>query len=294
VAIERAMVLCAGYGTRLRPLTDERPKPLVPIGDAPLLEHIVRRLRAAGANHIVVNAHHLPERVAEEAERLGLGLVVESAILGTAGGVRGAGDALGPGEVLVVNGDILAELDTEALAWVHATARPFATLAVAEVGPMGHGTVGLDPEGRVVRLRGETFGHEVAGAHFVGAQLLSERARGRLPEEGCLVGDVYLPALRRGEDLRGTAAAGRWWDIGTPAAYLECNLAWLEAAGLKAWSGNMVHQRICIDRSVVGVDAEVAGEGALCEVVVWPGARVTAPLERAIVTPCAVVRLGNL
>ncbi len=288
------MVLCAGFGTRLRPLTEELPKPLVPIGDAALLDHIVRQLRAAGLERIVVNAHHLPDAVGAAGKRLDLDVVRETAILGTAGGVHHAGEAVGVGALVVVNGDILAELDVTTLMAEHAAQDRFATLAVADRRASGQGTVGLAADGTVVRLRGEVFGTEVAGADFVGAQVLSADARRHLPQEGCLVGDLYLPALRRGVRLAGAAVVGRFWDIGTPSAYLACNLAWLADAGAASWPMNTVHPDILLTQCILGDATELAGEGTLCEVVAWPGARVVAPLERAIVTREHVVRIGNL
>lgn len=294
------MVLCAGYGTRLYPLTDELPKPLVPIGDAPLLAHVARRLRDGGVGRLVANAHHLPEALVATGGALGLEVVCEARILGTAGGVRHAAGALGEGASLVVNGDILAELDAAALARAHEAHGPFATLAVADVGPAGSGTVGLDDAGAVVRLRSERFGIETRGAAFVGAQVLSNEARSALPEEGCLVGDVYLPALRRGARVLAAATVGRWWDVGTPAAYLACNLAWLADRGARAWREGRAWAEadevagVRAQDTILGDGVRLEGAGRLDEVIAWPGSVVRAPLSRAIVTPRGVVPVSNL
>ncbi|MEO6574142.1 MAG: sugar phosphate nucleotidyltransferase, partial [Polyangiaceae bacterium] len=145
------MILCAGLGTRLRPLTDWCPKPLVPIGDRPALAHILDRLVGV---RCVVNAHHRgAELEAFARARSGEVLVsTEVDLLGTAGGVAFASPLLGAGDVLVWNGDILLDLDPNDLVRAH---RSEATLVV-RTGPKGTGNVGTDDRGRIVRLRQET------------------------------------------------------------------------------------------------------------------------------------------
>src|SRR5262245_40888659 len=125
------MVLCAGLGTRLKPLTDWCAKPLVPIGDRPALAHVLDRLR--GFSPLVANVHHRADEVAAFANGAGVLVSREDDLLGTAGGVARASSLLGEGPVLVWNGDILADLDAEALVRAHASS---ATLAVA---PRGRG-----------------------------------------------------------------------------------------------------------------------------------------------------------
>ncbi|HVY45060.1 MAG TPA: sugar phosphate nucleotidyltransferase, partial [Minicystis sp.] len=149
------MILAAGLGTRLRPLTDELPKPLVPLGDRPMIAHAAARLAAAGVAPLAFNVHHLADAFASAAlDGLGLVALREPRILGTAGGVANARRVLGPGEVVVWNGDLAADLDVGALLGAHVARGLAATLAVAPR-PRGEGTVGLDAGGRVVRLRGE-------------------------------------------------------------------------------------------------------------------------------------------
>src|SRR5262245_940568 len=101
----RAMVLCAGLGTRLRPLTDELPKPLVPIGDRSILAHIAGHLARAELSELAVNTHHLPEKFASEIEALPLKVqcVHEPEIRGTAGGIAGARHLFEPGPIVVWN-----------------------------------------------------------------------------------------------------------------------------------------------------------------------------------------------
>ncbi|MCH2109205.1 MAG: NTP transferase domain-containing protein [Polyangiaceae bacterium] len=104
-----ALVLAAGFGTRLSPLTKEIPKPLVPLGDRSLLATTLTELHAAGAGHLAVNTHHHAAQIREEVERLkfAVSLSHEETILGTAGGVKAALQLLPRQHLIVVNGDIV-------------------------------------------------------------------------------------------------------------------------------------------------------------------------------------------
>jgi mannose-1-phosphate guanylyltransferase len=287
VRVLAAMVLGAGFGTRLRPITDRSPKTLLPVGDAPLLEHVLRRLATAGATRIVVNTHHRADDVERYATaRGGVAVSAEVELLGTAGGLRHARALLGSGAVLVWNGDVLADVDAGALAAAYAAASDVDAILVVRPRPRGQGTVGLDDAGCVVRLRGETFGRETAGGDFAAIHVVGEVLRDALPERGCLVGDVYLPALRRGAVLRTFACDTPFYDVGSPAGYLAANLAWLAARGARSWTapGARVSSTVRIDETVVGEGAEVRGAGALRRCVVWPGATAEAPAQSAVFT----------
>jgi mannose-1-phosphate guanylyltransferase len=290
------MILAAGLGTRLRPLTDELPKPLVPIGDRPVVAHIAERLAAGGIDHAAINTHHLAEAFTPALlASLPLALTVfhEPAILGTAGGVANAAPALGEGDVLVWNGDILVDLDVGILLAAHRRRGAPATLVITPR-PIGEGTVGLGHRGEVVRLRGERFGEETSGGDFLGIYVIGPDLRARLPREGCLVGDACLPALRAGDKLGTFVVRGPWDDIGTVASYLRANERWLERAGRGAWAepSATIAEGVELDASVVGGGAKVRGRGALRRVVIWPGAEAEAPLEDAVVTRRGLVVKG--
>jgi len=283
-----AMVLAAGLGTRLRPLTERLAKPLVPVGDRPALAHVLDRLRAAGAPRLVVNVHHHAAQLrAFATSHPDLAVSEETALLGTAGGVAHARALLGPGDALLWNADILADLDVRALVAAH---RAAATLVVQPLAA-GQGSVGLDGRGRVVRLRRERFADEVSGGEFLGIYVVSEALRARMPQPGGMVEDVLVPALARGEAVDAFFFDGPWHDIGTLAAYLAANLAWLAAREAGAWVavGAEVAPGVALEESIVGEGARVEGSGVVRGCVVWPGARAVAPLQGAVVTPDGVV-----
>lgn len=287
-----ALVLAAGLGTRLRPLTEHVPKALVPIGDRPALTHAVAAARAAGASPIAVNAFHLADAVAAYAAAQGLALSRETELLGTAGGLAAARAVLGAvgAPVLVVNADVFFPEGVElgALVRAHEAARPDATLLVRRPArPLGN--VGVDAGGRVVRLRGdapalsEARSYDFLGVHVVGPALA-------LPERGCLVGDVYIPAIARGARLEVVVHAGPAIDTGTLADYHAANLAWLDARGDRSFVAEGAEVTAEATRSVVGRGARVSAP--IERVVVWPGAAVDRPTEGAVVTPFGDLPVG--
>jgi len=289
------MILSAGFGTRLRPLTDELAKPLMPVGDRPILAHVVEVLARGGVRDVVVNTHHRASDFDRWSGRLGSNLQVvhEARILGTAGGLAHASAALGPSDVVVWNGDILApDLDVAALV-ERRRQTGVDVLWVVERGAEGTGTVGLDDRGNVVRLRGRRFGVEASGGNFLGVQAVSAELRAGLPPEGCLVADVALPLLERGGTIASFAFDGAWDDVGTPAALLQANLRWLDRQGLAAYAAPdaQVEAGVRLERTIVGSGAVVRGSGRVYESVVFPGAEITAPEERALVAPRARVTL---
>lgn len=292
------MILGAGLATRLRPLTDTVPKPLVPVGDRPAIEHILEVLVRAGFTDVVVNAHHAAEALAsyEPRQKVRLRVSFERELLGTAGGVHAARTLLGEGDVLVWNGDILCPLDAQALVRAHRGARDEGAKATLAFVPASRGNIGIDAAGRVVRLRQETVAPgEVRAGDFLPVHVMGSEVRDFLPPMGCLVGDVYLPLLRQGARLASFEVPQGFRTFGTLAEYLDANLAWLDDQGRASW----VHPdadldpEVTVQRAIVGAHAKAAGRVTLSEVVVWPGARVTAGRKRAIAMGDRWIDVGN-
>src|SRR5688572_466129 len=276
-----AFVLAAGYGTRLRPLTEEIPKPLLPVGDEPLLTRTLRALHEAGAQDLWVNVHHQHDKIISNIESLPFSVHVsyEERILGTAGALARVRERLRPPLVLV-NGDIVTTLPIEAL-----LGAPVAALTLAVAAPASSaGTVGLDGGERVVRLRGEPFGEEANRADYIGVARIDTECLDTLPPEGCLIGDWALPWLRRGGSIPTVRSAAPFRDLGDPASYLAANLEWLGAAAYVA-PGVAVPAGIELVSSSIGRGAVLGGAGVIRESVVLPGAHAQAPLHRSVVLP---------
>ena len=235
-----ALVLCAGLGTRLRPLTDRLPKPAVPLCDIPLVGWTLALLRSAGVRRAVVNTHHLARQMAEtaaaSARSLGMTLAIshETAIAGTGGALREARGLLeGVRPLVLVNGDVLFDLHLPAVLAAHAASGALATLVLLPM-PAGapYAAVEVDAGGVVRRIAG-SFGPGGAGLtpwHFSGVHVLDPELLDHLPAEPyfCDVNRHVYPPLMEGGRIRGHVAQGYWNDLGTPARYLEATRDVLE------------------------------------------------------------------
>lgn len=151
----KAMILAAGEGTRLRPLTLTMPKPLVPVAGVPVIEYILRWLKSHDINAVAINLHHLADRVMEfigDGSRFGVRIVYspETTLLGTAGGVKRMADFFDD-TFVVVYGDVLTDFNLSAMVRFHRHKKAVATLALINVpNPWEVGVVEIDPDGRVL------------------------------------------------------------------------------------------------------------------------------------------------
>jgi mannose-1-phosphate guanylyltransferase len=281
-----AIVLCAGRGTRLRPLSRELAKPLMPVGDRPAIVHIIEALRSASVREIGINTHHRAGDFVPYFDNVSpqFHVVHEPEILGTAGGVAHVAAHLGAGDLVVWNGDVVApELDVEELI-AQRRQRGLSMLWVVEpLGP-GEGTVGLDVDDNVVRLRDERFGDEAKGGNYVGVLAMASAERAQLPPRGCMVADVALPLLRGGGQIGALFVSAAWDDIGSPEGLLRANLRWLERQGIDAWCAPdaSVAATVRLEQSVISHGARVGGSGVVRECVLLPGGVLVAPAQRAL------------
>ncbi len=228
----KALILAAGVGSRLRPLTDGTPKALIPVGGVPMLERALVRLKDAGVGEFVVNAHHHAGMVADFCAQLsrrhGVPVTVsreDDLLLDTGGGLKKAGPLLtGPRPFFIHNADVLTDLDLRALYAAHLQSRALATLAVRER-ETGRAYL-FDADGRFVghddRKAGRTTWARgpVAGAlrlPFDGIHVVSPRLLDRLSEDGVFsVTKTYLRLAGEGADIRAFRAdRWSWHDIGT-------------------------------------------------------------------------------
>ena len=224
-----AMVLAAGFGERMRPLTLRMPKPLVPLAGRPLLDHVLDRLAAAGVTTAVVNVHYLPEQLeAHLASRNGkppetLVSDERGVLLDTGGGAKKALPLLGRGPFFVHNADsVWSEGATPALTrmlrkWNPATMDCLLLLAptATSIGYAAKGDFSMAPDGRLARR-----GNEVVTFAFAGVSLCDERLFKDAPEGRFSLNLLWDRALAKGK-LYGVRLDGRWMHVGTPDALAE-------------------------------------------------------------------------
>jgi NDP-sugar pyrophosphorylase family protein len=238
----RALVLAAGEGTRLRPLTLTRPKPMLPIDGVPLLEIIVRQLVAAGVTDIAINLHYKPEAITGhfgDGSAFGARLhyAHEASLLGSAGAARNLTDWIGEGPLLLYYGDLLSTLDPARLVAAHdANLARFPDLAATVClyrvdNPTEVGLVGTDAQGRITRFvekpsRDAVF-TDVANAALcmLEARYLRALPTGRVLDFGS---HVFSDWLAQGAPMCGWMLPDDAYllDIGSPDKYDRANREW--------------------------------------------------------------------
>ncbi|MDA8230781.1 MAG: nucleotidyltransferase family protein [Magnetospirillum sp.] len=222
---KRAMVLAAGLGLRMRPITLTTPKPLVPVAGRTMLDRALDHLAAAGVEMLVINTHWLAETIrAHVSGRTGIDLVHEDVLLETGGGVANALSRLGEDAFYVVNSDIIwtdssvPALERLAAAWEGESMDALLLMqpTATAVGYDGKGDFFLDPAG----LPRRRHAHEVAPLLFAGVQILHPRLFADAPSGKFSLNVLYDRALEENR-LRGIVHDGRWYHVGTPDALPE-------------------------------------------------------------------------
>lgn len=270
------MVLAAGVGERMLPLTLTQPKPAIPVLGRPLAVQILIWLGRHGVDEAVLNLHHLPEVIRR---RVGPGgchglppihYIYEGEILGTAGGLRNAAGLLRGGSPIVVcNSDFLSDIDLAAVLETHRSAGLPVTLVLATARP-GYSEVSTDAAGRVLSLAGKPIADpaRVTGRWlFTGCQVIDEEVLERIPagRPSDLLHEVWRPLAAQGR-LGSHAHDGFWWEFGSPELYLEGSLRLLDSTSER-------RRRICAEQDPVrplGGGHAAVGPGAEVD----PSARV--------------------
>jgi mannose-1-phosphate guanylyltransferase len=286
----KAVVLVGGEGTRLRPLTETIPKPLLPFMNRPFLDHVLDHLAGHGVDDVILSSSYLESEFQEFLEGRDGGPTVtwitEPQPLGTSGAVAGARRYL-DGTFLVLNGDVLTDLDLDALLSFHEDRAAMATIALTRVeDARPFGLVERDGDGRVRAFR-EKPTERIPGEINAGTYVLEPEALDRVPD-GVMVSierETFPDLIARGEPVFAFLSDAYWRDLGTPAAYL--------AAHLDALDGRVAGRRY--PRPLVGEGASIDPRASIEEdVVVGPGARVgpEASVRRAILHRGVVLGKG--
>lgn len=225
----RGMILAAGYGTRLAPVTDHVPKPLLPVRGLSLLEHIIGAYDRTGVREIGINTHHLGPMIQAHVENLPdlnrFTLFPETEILGTGGALHGARNFLAGAEnFLLHNGDVLCDVNLAGLVAEHQRSGQLATLLLVDW-PMVN-SVALSSEGRIVSIAGMPAGNAVTDSRqmtYTGIGVFSSRLLADIgPGFSSLIDPLVRALVADPESVRGYAPGGfQWSDLGTLTRYLE-------------------------------------------------------------------------
>lgn len=297
----QAMILAAGFGTRLLPHTLVRPKPLFPVLNKALLLVTIGRLQRLGFDHIVVNCHHLREQIVAALSGIS-GVVVqeEESILGTGGGLRRALAKLRDEPLLVCNGDIYHTVDCDRLYEEHGRSGSKITLAMHHLPRFNSVAVA---DNRVAHFAGERVADGLA---FTGIHVLDPEILESLPDRtfSCII-DHYRMLIREHTPIAVWRCDNSFWtDMGTPEDYLALHQGlltgniprWQELGGesgpflvdsaASLAEGVQLREWACIGHASIGQGTVVQGS------VVWDGAEVAAgsAITNRIVTPAGEVR----
>jgi NDP-sugar pyrophosphorylase family protein len=301
----KAMVLAAGLGLRMRPLTLLRAKSVLPVMGRPLVAFTLERLARAGVRDVVVNLHHLPDSVESaigDGRRFGLRIryAFEPEILGTGGGPRAVRAFFGREPALLVNGDVFFDFDLRRLLARHAASGVLATLALRRLpDPRAYSPVVSNRRGRILSIAEKPRPRRGTVSMFASVHVLDSRLLERLPEGvSDSVRDLYMPLLAEGAHLAGVRYAGAWYDFGRPALYRDAQLRMLRGHGRRQvllGSGARIARTALVGRSVIGGRSRVEPGARVERSVLWEEAWVErrARVTRAIVTTGAQVRAGE-
>jgi NDP-sugar pyrophosphorylase family protein len=279
----RAMILAAGYGTRLWPLTIDRAKPAIPFMGRPLVGYVAEYLARYGCEEVVVNLHHRSESVRAalgDGSQFGVRLhfVEEPVILGTSGALDNARELLEGDTFIVVNGKIATDIDLSAALATHRETNALATLMLRPNPARERYSIVEVRDGLITSFGGFPAPAPAAAASaaeqeadaplmFTGIQILEPRIFDLIPRGvfSHSVTDVYLPAVARGERIAAHIAAGYWYELSTVQRYLETSVALLRREGRTYVAG---------EGTVVAAGAEVADSVLWENVMVAPGAKI--------------------
>ncbi len=229
----KAVVMAGGEGSRLRPLTLMRPKPMLPVVHRPLLGHILHLLRQHGIVDVVVTLQYMPSSIQDffgDGKAFGMNIeyVIEESPLGTAGSVKNAQDCLDASEpFLVISGDALTDFDLTALVAYHREHNALLTMALYQVDdPLEFGVINVREDGRVVQfLEKPSWGALTSDTVNTGIYVVQPELLERIPADQPTdwSRNVFPRLLARGEPLYGYVASGYWCDIGTLSEYQRAN-----------------------------------------------------------------------
>ncbi len=301
----RAMILAAGYGTRLWPLTVDRTKPAIPFLGKPLVGYVAEYLGRYGCREVVVNLHHQPDSVREalgDGSRFGVRLdyVEEETILGTSGALDNARHLLDGDTFFVVNGKIVTDIDLSLSLETHRKTAALATLVLLPNERRERfSVVETGGDGQILRFGGmpePSDDEKNVPLMFTGIQILEPRIfnyipRGRFSHSTT---DVYPQAIAQGERVVAHVAHGRWYELSTIPRYLDISLALMRDEGRDVEAGEncAIHPGASVSESVLW-DGVTVEEGArVRRVVLGDGVRIRAGemLEDAAVVRAELVR----
>jgi NDP-sugar pyrophosphorylase family protein len=287
----RAMILSAGYGTRLWPLTEDRTKPALPILGKPLVGYVAEYLSSFGCDEILVNLHHQPESVKAalgDGSRFGVSLtyIEEPVILGTSGALDNARSLLENDTFIVVNGKIITDIDLNTALETHRQTKALATMVLLTNVARERFSVVEVEDGAVKKFGGMPqpgSGNGSTPLMFTGIHIFEPRIFDYIPRGvfSDSVTDVYPQTIAKGERISAHVAKGKWYELSTIQRYLEISLKLLAEKD---------------ESSFAGANSRIASGAKVQSSILWDNVSVEegATVNRAILADGVQVSQGEV
>jgi NDP-sugar pyrophosphorylase family protein len=298
----RAIVLSAGYGTRLWPLTEDRTKPAIPILGKPLVGYVAENLAGYGIDEIVVNLHHRPESVRRalgDGSRFGVKLhyVEEPVILGTSGALDNTREFFESETFVVVNGKIITDIDLNVAFETHRRMNAIATLVLLPNVRRERFSVVETEAGRITGFAGMPVAGDdgpaplmFTGIHILEPRILEYVPRGVFSDS---VIDVYPQAMANGEVIAAHVGSGKWRELSTLKRYLDISVELLKETGKSFVAGTdtLIAPSATVGDSVLWDDVAVGADARVNRAVLADHVKIKASevIENAVVVPRGLV-----
>ncbi len=299
----KAMILAAGYGARLWPLTADRTKPALPVLGKPLVGYVAEYLAQQGVEDVIVNLHHRPDSVRAalgDGSQFGVRLryIHEPVILGTSGALDNAREMIGTETFVVVNGKLITDIDLRAAIETHRRTKALATLVLRRNVARERFSIVETSDGFVTRFAGMPASAPESGSvepdaplMFTGIQVMDSRIFDYIPPGvfSHSTIDVYPKAIAKGERIAAQVAEGMWFELSTLQRYLDISLALLNQRGRSLYTGRdaSIDKEANVRESILWDDVIVETGARVRRAILGDGVRVRAGEE---VEDAAVVR----
>ena len=291
----KAMILAAGLGTRLRPLTLSRPKALMPVGNRPMIDRVIEYLKKYNVDELIVNAHHHQEQLVAHLDNgrpfgLNIRVKVEPKILGTGGGIKNTEGFWDDEPFVVINGDILTDIDLIRAYQAHQKAGNLVTLILHDCEPFNQ--ILINERLDIMDIASKACPGRLAftGIHIIEPKVLSHIPKNRFYN----IIDCYQKLIKEGSPIRAYISKGHYWrDVGTIESYFLANREVLQENTILSGPGCRIHESARLKEWVViGKDTKLEEGVEIRRSVLWEGVRVKKGLRviDSIVTSSKEVR----
>ena len=273
----KAMILAAGLGTRLQPLTDDKPKALIPVVNKPIIGRTIDYLKIHGVDQLVVNAHHHYQQIIDyldggKAFGLKIDVRVEPEILGTGGGIKNTADFWDDEPFLVINSDILTNINLVHAFAYHRKSGGLATLILHDCEP--YNQIKVDSNGNITHIYPKSGKGRLAftGIHIMEPELLSYIPDGRFSD----IIDCYRKLIQSGKSIRAYISEGHYWrDIGNVNSYIKANQDLMDDEPLFIGHGCHMEFSVKLEQwAVVGEKTHLEKDVEIRRSILWDNVRV--------------------